>query len=82
MATDTQIYLDLLEAAFVHLQGQFRTNFLNAEKEYAIRSGILILENHHYHSDYQRLQLIELAVARINQIKADQKTFFGANGKS
>jgi hypothetical protein len=80
MPISTQIYFDILEAAFFpsHKRGSaWQKAFLKTETEYAINCGFIEFDGHSYTSLFLLNDLIEFAMFRVQQIKDEQKRLFG-----
>jgi hypothetical protein len=56
---------------------QLIKQFIETERKFAVDGGIVFWADGTWSSNYLRSELIELAIARINTIKAEQRRLFG-----
>jgi hypothetical protein len=78
MPTSASIYFDVLLSAFSSMKDTaLIKQFIATERKFAMDGGLVFLADGSWSSNYLRSELIELAIARINEIKAEQRRLFG-----
>lgn len=79
--SDPQVYFDVISSAFfAGKPSAYRQHFLHLEAAHAAIQGVMYYDEEGCPlTDYSRHELIELAMARVNQIRAEQRRLFGEN---
>lgn len=79
MPTSASIYFDVLLSAFTSSfkDSVLAKQFINTERQFALDSGIVFWNDGNWSSNYLRSELLELAIARVNTIKAEQRRLYG-----
>jgi hypothetical protein len=78
MPTSAMIYFDVIISAFASLRDSaIIKQFIATERKFAEESGIVYYANGDWCSNYLRSELIELAVARVNVVRAEQRRLYG-----
>ena len=80
-AINVSQYLAIVVKALATPDSEFYNVLLTAEEKYALETGIFRYSGQTAISDYTREELVELAIARSNVIKSEQRRIFGEDGE-